>query len=80
MSIKIDQSLKEVLSDKELFFAIRYDIETLEMTFETNVDKSDVGHVFFQPLVTQCNLEAFEFAIEITKSLLEALEGAAGKG
>lgn len=81
MAIDIKQSLREVLdTDKELFFAIRVEMESKTLTLETNVDKSDVGHVFFRPLVVEGDMKSFEYSVEIVKSLFEALKGLAGEG
>ena len=42
--------------------------------FETNVDKKDIGHILFKPLVADGGLVPFEYAVEILKSIVETME------
>lgn len=73
--LTIKDSIREALNEEEeLFFVIRRGIETDTILFETNVDKKDIGHILFKPLVVDGGLEPFEYAVEILKSIVETME------
>lgn len=73
--LTIDDSIREALNDKEeLFFVIRRGMGSTTILFETNVDKKDIGHILFKPLVADGGLVPFEYAVEILKSIVETME------
>lgn len=73
--LTFEDSIREALNEEEeLFFVIRRGMGSNKILFETNVDKKDIGHILFKPLVADGGLVPFEYAVEILKSIVETME------
>lgn len=76
----IEESIKDLLEEQELYFIVRKDPSSNVIGLECNLSHEDVGEVLFKPLIEQGNIDTFDYSTSILKSLVEGLEEVAGSG